>query len=47
MVELWKHVEATESHNTGEHFTAIIQKAQAFMAAAMNLKVLSGEPVKA
>ncbi|MCK1993756.1 hypothetical protein MPH61_12450 [Peribacillus muralis] len=29
MVELWKHVEATESHNTGEHFSAFIQKAQA------------------
>jgi len=47
MVELWKDAEATAIHNTSEHFTAFIQKAQEFMAAPMDLKVFSGEPVKA
>lgn len=47
MVELWEDVEATKAHNTSEHFTAFIQKAQAFMAAPMDLKVFNGEPVKA
>jgi len=46
MVELWEDLEATKAHNTSEHFTAFIQKAQAFMAAPMDLKVFNGEPVK-
>ncbi|MVP00663.1 putative quinol monooxygenase [Paenibacillus lutrae] len=45
MVELWKDVEATASHNTSAHFTAFVQKAPAFMAAPMDLKVFSGEAV--
>jgi len=45
MVELWKDVEATTSHNTSAHFTAFVQKAPVFMAAPMDLKVFAGEPV--
>ena len=47
MVEIWKDVEATTIHNTSEHFTAFTQKAATFMAAPMDLKVFSGEPVQA
>ncbi|MEC2057515.1 antibiotic biosynthesis monooxygenase [Peribacillus psychrosaccharolyticus] len=47
MVEVWKDVEATTLHNTSEHFTAFTQKAKTFMAAPMDLKVFSGEAVKA
>ncbi len=46
MVETWKDAEAIAAHNTSEHFTAFGQKAPAFMAAPMELKVFSGEPVK-
>lgn len=45
MVELWKDVEATASHNTSAHFTAFVQKASAFMAAPMDLQIFSGEAV--
>lgn len=47
MVEIWKDVEASAAHNTSEHFTAFVQKAPTFLAAPMDLKVFSGEPVKA
>lgn len=47
MVEVWKDVEATTNHNTSEHFTSFTQKAPTFMAAPMDLKVFSGEVVKA
>ncbi|MCR8656458.1 antibiotic biosynthesis monooxygenase family protein [Paenibacillus endoradicis] len=47
MVELWKDIQATTSHNMSEHFTAFTQKAPLFMAAPMDLKVFSGEPLKA
>ncbi|KAA0965649.1 antibiotic biosynthesis monooxygenase [Sporosarcina sp. ANT_H38] len=47
MVEIWKDIEATATHNTSEHFTAFTKKAPAFMAAPMDLKVFSGEPVQA
>lgn len=43
MVELWKDLEATGLHNASEHFTAFKQKAAEFLAAPMELKVLSGE----
>ena len=46
MVEVWKDLEATAIHNTSEHFTAFTQKATTFMAAPMDLRVFSGEPVK-
>ena len=47
MVEIWQDLEATAIHNTSEHFTAFTQKAPTFMAAPMDLKVFSGEPIKA
>ncbi|MED4256510.1 MULTISPECIES: putative quinol monooxygenase [Bacillaceae] len=47
VVELWKDKEAIEFHHKSEHFTAFVQKAQAFMAAPMDVKLFSGEPVKA
>lgn len=47
MVEIWKSVEATAAHNTSEHFTAFKQKAPTYLAAPMDLKVFSGESVKA
>lgn len=47
MVEIWADLEATATHNTSEHFTAFTQKAPNFMAAPMDLKVFSGEAVKA
>lgn len=46
MIELWKDVEATTSHNSSAHFTAFVQKASTFMAAPMDLNVFSGEPVQ-
>ncbi|MNI15662.1 putative monooxygenase YcnE [compost metagenome] len=45
MVELWKDVEATTSHNSSAHFTAFVQKAPTFMAAPMDLKVFGSEPL--
>lgn len=45
MVELWKDMEATASHNSSAHFTAFIQKASTFMAAPMELNVFTGETV--
>ncbi|WP_138752119.1 putative quinol monooxygenase [Paenibacillus sinopodophylli] len=45
MVELWKDVEATTIHNTSAHFTAFVQRAQAFLAAPMDLRVFNGEQV--
>ncbi|MFJ7737675.1 putative quinol monooxygenase [Lysinibacillus sp. NPDC097287] len=47
MVEVWKGLEAIAIHNTSEHFTAFTQKAPTFMAAPMDLKVFSGEALKA
>lgn len=46
VVEIWKDLEATTIHNASEHFTAFTQKAPTFMAAPMDLKVFSGEPIK-
>ncbi|TWT08560.1 antibiotic biosynthesis monooxygenase [Planococcus sp. CPCC 101016] len=46
MVEVWKDAESIDAHNKSEHFTAFGQKASAFMAAPMDLKVFSGEPVQ-
>lgn len=46
MVETWKDAEAIAAHNTSDHFTAFGQKAAAFMAAPMDVKVFSGEPVQ-
>ena len=46
MVEIWRDLEATAIHNASEHFAAFTQKALTFMAAPMDLKVFSGEPVK-
>ena len=45
MVELWKDTKATELHNKSEHFTAFVQKAQAILAAPMEVKVFSGEQI--
>jgi quinol monooxygenase YgiN len=45
MVELWKDVEATTAHNTSAHFTAFVQKAQAYLAAPMDLQVFNGEQI--
>lgn len=47
MVEVWKDAEAIAAHNTSEHFTAFGQKAQAFMAAPLDVNVFSGQPVQA
>ncbi|VDG96532.1 Putative monooxygenase ycnE [Lysinibacillus sphaericus] len=47
MVEIWNDIEATTTHNTSEHFTTFVQKAPTYLAAPMDLKVFSGEPVKA
>ena len=46
MVEVWKDLEATAIHNATEHFTSFTEKAASFMAAPMELKVFSGEPVE-
>jgi len=46
MVEVWKDFEATTVHGKSEHFTAFTDKAAAFMAAPMELKVFNGESVE-
>ncbi|MCM3782525.1 antibiotic biosynthesis monooxygenase [Neobacillus mesonae] len=46
MVELWKDMEAAGVHNSSAHFTAFTQKAKDLLAAPMDLKVFSGEPLK-
>lgn len=46
MIELWKDAAATASHQSSAHFTAFVQKASAFMAAPMDLKVFNGEAVE-
>lgn len=47
IVELWRDVEATQFHNTSEHFTTFMQKAPMYMAAPSDIKVFNGEPVQA
>ncbi|RCX16221.1 quinol monooxygenase YgiN [Fontibacillus phaseoli] len=46
MVELWKNTEAVGMHNASEHFTAFTQKAKEFLAAPMEAKLYSGEPLQ-
>ena len=46
MVEVWKDLEVASAHMASEHFTSFFQKAPAFMAAPMELKVFNGEPVQ-
>lgn len=47
MVELWKDMEAAGIHNTSARFTSFTQKAKELLAAPMELKIFSGEPLKA
>lgn len=46
MVEVWKDEAAVAAHNTSEHFTSFVSKAQQFLTAPLDIKVYSGELVK-
>lgn len=46
MVEVWKDLEAASAHMASDHFTSFFQKAPAFMAAPLELKVFDGEPIQ-
>lgn len=39
MVEVWKDVEAVESHNVSEHFTSFVGKASEYLTAPLDAKV--------
>ena len=45
MVELWKDMEAVQTHNQAEHFTAFMAKAPQFMAAPTEVKLFNAEPI--
>ncbi|NRR23477.1 putative quinol monooxygenase [Brevibacillus sp. MS2.2] len=46
MVEKWKDADAVAAHNASAHFQAFVKLAPSFFAAAMELEVFAGEPVK-
>jgi quinol monooxygenase YgiN len=45
MVELWTDMEAVQTHNQAEHFTAFMAKAPQFMAAPTEVKLFNAEPI--
>ena len=45
MVELWKDMEAVQTHNQAEHFTNFMTKAPQFMAAPADVKLFNAEPI--
>lgn len=46
MVEVWQDAEAVASHNTSEHFTSFVSKANQFLTAPLDIKVYDGQRVK-
>ncbi|MES9684582.1 antibiotic biosynthesis monooxygenase [Bacillus sp. AFS001701] len=46
MVEVWQNAEAVASHNTSEHFTSFVSKANQFLTAPLDVKVYDGQLVK-
>lgn len=46
MVETWRDAEAMAAHSASPHFTGFAAKAPEFLAAPMDLKVYSAEPLK-
>ncbi|EOP72630.1 cytoplasmic protein [Bacillus cereus VDM006] len=45
MVEVWQDAEAVASHNTSEHFTSFVSKANQFLTAPLDIKVYDGQQV--
>lgn len=46
MVEVWQNAEAVASHNTSEHFTSFVSKANQFLTAPLDVKVYDGQLIK-
>lgn len=45
MVELWKDMDAVQTHNKADHFTAFMAKAPQYMAAPTEVKLFNAEPI--
>lgn len=46
MVEVWKDMEAVGSHNTSEHFTSFVAKAQNYLTAPLDITAYDGQLLK-
>ncbi|HEK9099140.1 antibiotic biosynthesis monooxygenase [Bacillus pfraonensis] len=46
MVEVWQDAEAVAGHNTSEHFTSFVKKANQFLTAPLDIKVYDAQLVK-
>lgn len=45
MVEQWKDMDAVQTHNQADHFTAFMAKAPQYMAAPTEVKLFNAEPI--
>ncbi|MFS1512983.1 putative quinol monooxygenase [Chengkuizengella sp. SCS-71B] len=46
MVEEWKDVEAVQSHNSSEHFTAFVGKASEYLTSPLDAKVYEAKLIE-
>ncbi|RUS46252.1 putative quinol monooxygenase [Cohnella sp. AR92] len=46
MIELWKDMEAAQSHNTSEHFASFVNQARSLLAAPMELNLYKAERIQ-
>jgi quinol monooxygenase YgiN len=46
MVEVWQDKQAAASHNSSEHFTSFVGKAEEFLTAPLDVKAFDGQPLK-
>lgn len=46
MIEIWKDMNAVQSHNTSAHFQAFVGKAKEFLAGPLSARMFNGEELK-
>ncbi|MBY6037404.1 antibiotic biosynthesis monooxygenase [Fictibacillus nanhaiensis] len=46
MVEVWKDEEAVQHHNTSEHFTSFIKKANQYLSAPPHITMFEGKQIE-
>ncbi|MBV6685232.1 antibiotic biosynthesis monooxygenase [Bacillus sp. JRC01] len=46
MIEIWKDMDAVQSHNNSEHFKAFGAKAKAFLAGPLAVRMFEGQELK-
>lgn len=44
MVEVWQDKQAVANHNSSEHFTSFVGRAQEFLTAPLEVKAFEGQP---